>query len=375
MASDGVFSTPSDANLYRKSENKPWLTRSLINACHKKNSLYEQFISNRSIENETKYKRYRNKLTSILRACEKKYYNDLIIQNKSDIKATWRIINSVVKNKDHPQLPVEFKNSSGYKISGEKNIAHEFNKYFVNIGPNLADEIPSSEGKHVLDYMPAANPHSFFIEPTSENEVIDIVKKLKSKTSKDYNEVSMQIVKNVIETVSKPLCHVCNLSFAAGVFPDEMKIAKVLPMFKSGDNSEFNNYRPGSLLPQFSKILEKLFDHRLQSFLNNNGLLSEAQYGFREKRSTNIALLELIEEICEALDKKKCTVGVFIDLRKAFDTLDHNVLIEKLYHYGFRGKALEWLKSYLANRKQFVQVNDVRSCLLDIICGVPQGQF
>ena len=152
-----------------------------------------------------------------------------------------------------------------------------------------------------------------------------------------------------------------------------MKTSKVIPLFKSGSKTSFSNYRPVSLLSQFSKILEKLFDTRLQSFMDKNCLISECQYGFRSGYSTSSALMELIEELSSALDSKKVTVGVFIDLKKAFDTIDHKLLMHKLEHYGIRGESNNWLKSYLENRKQYVQVNEHRSSLLKILCGVPQG--
>ena len=187
--------------------------------------------------------------------------------------------------------------------------------------------------------------------------------------------MSMHLVKNIINLVCVSFSHICNLSFASGVFPDKMKIAKVLALFKSGGLKSFNNYRPVSLLPQFSKILEKLFETRLNKFVNKNDILNNSQYGFRQNRSTSVALMELIEEICSLLDKKKYAIRVFIDLRKAFDTLDHRILLQKMNYYGIRGVAYDWLKSYLTNRKQFVQVSDTRSSFLDIVCGIPQGSI
>ena len=140
-----------------------------------------------------------------------------------------------------------------------------------------------------------------------------------------------------------------------------MKTAKVVPIFKSGNKSDFTNNRPISLLPQFSKILEKLFDNRFESFLSKNNVLNESQYGFRSGRSTLMALTEMLEEITNAKNKKMSTVAVFIDLKKAFDTLNHEILVNKLYHYGIRGIVLEWIVSYLSKRKQFVHINDITS--------------
>ena len=195
------------------------------------------------------------------------------------------------------------------------------------------------------------------------------------KRSSDFEDISMDTVAKVVSVICKPLAHICNISFRTGVFPSKMKIAKVIPMFKSGTETDVTNYRPISLLPQFSKILEKLFLTRINSFLCANNILSSSQYGFRTNLSTSLAVMELIEEITNATDNKKLAIGVFIDLKKAFDTVDHRILIKKLEHYGVRGAASDWLKSYLSNRKQFVNIDGCSSELLDVICGVPQGSI
>ena len=154
-----------------------------------------------------------------------------------------------------------------------------------------------------------------------------------------------------------------------------MKIAKVLPLYKNGEKHLFTNYRPVSLLSQFSKILEKLFAFRLDKFIDKYQILNDSQYGFRCKNSTSLALLELIEELTNTIDNKESTIGVFIDLKKAFDTIDHSLLLQKIENYGIRGKALTWVKSYLNNRQQYVYFNDTKSDILNISCGIPQGSI
>ena len=161
------------------------------------------------------------------------------------------------------------------------------------------------------------------------------------------------LVKWVIPYIVKPLKHIFNNSLQKGVFPYSMKIARVIPIFKTGDVQEFSNYRPISILPQFSKILEKIFHSRLTSFLNDKQLLYEGQYGFRKKHFTSMAIFELVEEITTALDNSMSTVAVFIDLKREFDTVDHNILLNKLEHYGIRGLAFSWIQSYLTNRTQY----------------------
>ena len=152
-----------------------------------------------------------------------------------------------------------------------------------------------------------------------------------------------------------------------------MKIAKVIPLYKSGNKHHFTNYRPVSLLPQFSKILEKLFNNRLDNFIDKHKLLTDNQYGFRANRSTSMALLESVEEITNSMDKKQQSIGIFLDLKKAFDTINHDILIKKLERYGIRGIVGNWVRSYLSHRYQFVTLGDCSSVCLDIACGVPQG--
>ena len=143
----------------------------------------------------------------------------------------------------------------------------------------------------------------------------------------------------------------------------------------SGDKNTFTNYRPVSLLPQFSKILEKIFQIRLEKFIDRNNIISESQYGFRRNCSTNLAIIDVIEEITSSLDKKKKSVGIFIDMKKAFDTIDHDIVLNKLHHYGIRGIVNEWIQSYLTNRTQYVQMKEYSSVLQSIKCGVPQGSI
>lgn len=191
--------------------------------------------------------------------------------------------------------------------------------------------------------------------------------------STDWNDIDMSNVKNVIEEIAEPLTFICNLSFKTGTFPQKMKIAKVIPLYKTGDKHNFTNYRPVSLLSQFSKILEKLFSERLVQFVDKNNILSDSQYGFRSERSTSLALIELTEQITKCIDSKQCAAGVFLDLKKAFDTIDHNILIDKLQKYGVRGTVCDWVKSYLQYRNQFVQIERNKSSFMEIKCGVPQG--
>lgn len=323
---------------------------------------------------EKKYKVYKNKLTNKLRQAKKEHYNTIIQENKNNIKGTWNILNSVMGNKCRTtDLPNYFIKDNKV-IKNMNEVANEFNSFFVNVGPNLANDIIKNHGQTESGWtMENKVMQSMFLGDISENQIISVVAKTKNKMSADSDGIDMKIVKMTIDCISKPLCYIYNLSFKTGVFPDKMKTAKVIPLFKAGDKYSFNNYRPVSILPQFSKVLLKLFVQKLDHFIDKNNILSASQYGFRTNRSTALAVMEIMEEITTATDRRKYTIGVFTDLKKAFDTIDHSILFDKLNKYGVRGVVLNWLISYLHNRQQYVHFAGHTSECLKIECGVPQG--
>ena len=189
-----------------------------------------------------------------------------------------------------------------------------------------------------------------------------------TSTAAGYDGIHMDVVKSTIDLISEPLVKVINLSITAGIVPSELKIARVIPLFKSGDQAFFVNYRPVSVLPVFSKFLEKVIYKRLYSYLLKYNLLFDNQYGFRKSHSTSLALIHLYDKLSCAIDNNEFTMGVFIDLSKAFDTVDHQILLAKLNHYGVRGTLLKWFESYLSGRKQFVDLNSHSSSQMLVKC-------
>jgi hypothetical protein len=354
--------------------DKPWITKGIENACKKKNLLYRLFLKQRTKDAENRYKTYKNKLIRIIRFNKKEYYHRLLEQQRSNIQGTWKILNSIIKKgtgkKDYPM----YFTKENIIMDKSKEIANEFNNFFVKVGSNLATEILEQRDKEGLDVNNIIrNPNSIFIGNVNENEILDIVNKFKNKKSTDFANLDMMLVKNIVDCIVTPFTYICNQSFLTGIFPNTMKTAKVIPIFKSGDSHQFTNYRPISLLSQFSKILEKLFVERLDNFIEKHHLLSDHQYGFRCNMSTSMAVMELVEGISTAIDNREYTVGVFIDLKKAFDTIDHGILLEKMERYGVRGIAHNWLKSYLDDRDQYVHMYNVDSDLQKVTHGVPQG--
>ena len=243
----------------------------------------------------------------------------------------------------------------------------------INVGPSLANKIPQVSVSP-LHYMGPATTYSMYLYMVTEEEIRKIIMSLKCGAA-GYDELNATVLKMVSSNVSIPICHMCNLSLSQGTFPEELKLANVIPLYKSDDPCEFNHYRPVSLLSVFSKVFERVMYNRLNSYLDTYNILFHNQFGFRKKHSSYMALMILMDKLIKSLENGEYVVGVFLDFSKAFDTVNHEILLSKLDHYGIRGPALEWFRSYLEDRKQFVTYNDVSSSTGVIKCGVPQGSI
>ena len=353
---------------------KPWLTRSLLKSIKRKNILYKQSLQKPSTDRELKYKKYKNKLTQSLRLAKRLYYETKLEECKSNMKSTWRILNEVINRKKmNTSKSVTF-SQNNQNISDPLEIANNFCEYFTNIGPNLASRIPNST-RSFQSYLHGNFSNSLFLYPSTEHEIFEICSGFRSGTAAGLDNVTMNVIKETASLICSPLVHIFNLSLSSGSVPDQMKCARVIPLFKSGLTSLFTNYRPVSVLPAFSKILEKLVYNRLIKYLEKYDILSSNQYGFRKNHSTFHALVHLYDKISAAIDSKQIVLGLFIDLSKAFDTVNHEILLRKLEFYGIRGLALEWFRSYLSGRLQQVQYNGQTSLPKVIRCGVPQGSI
>ena len=214
---------------------------------------------------------------------------------------------------------------------------------------------------------------SFFFESATQCDTVEIAKSHRTNIAAGHDKVPMWCVKESINYISEPLTCISNSAINSVVVPDQMKLACVVPLFKSGDKRIFSNYRPVSVQRIFSKFFEKNAYFRLINYLDKRKLLASNQYSFRKNHSTSLALLYLYDKIAAAVDERKYTAGLFLDLSKAFDTVNHSILLGKLEHYGIPGLALEWVKSYLCKRLQYVEFSAVSSSYKEILCGVPQG--
>ena len=352
---------------------KPWLTEGIKQSIRIKNKLYMNFVKVKSAYNETKYKTFRNKLKHVLLTAEKKHYAETLEANKSNMKKTWTILKGIINLNKRKRVQDKFKLHDDTLTENKVTISESFNQFFVNIGPNLAKGM-SNQTTTPESFMGGKVSNLIFLEPVTIYEIQNLVMSLKNGAP-GYDEIKSDILKLSLQHIGEPLAHMCNMSLIQGIFPQELKLANVLPLYKSGDPQLFSNYRPVSLLPTLSKVLEKVMYTRLNSLLEMNDILFGNQFGFRRSHSCYMALMIMVNEITRSLDNGEHVVGIFLDFSRAFDTVNHTVLLKKLYYYGIRGNALEWFESYLSGRQQYVTYNGYTSSTKYITCGVPQGSI
>lgn len=349
-----------------------WITPGIITSCNKREKLYKQAKSdptNISLSNQ--YKEYSKILDKIIKDAKIKYERNLIESNLNNQNKLWSIIKgklgkNIIKDNTIDNLINEY----GTKINDPLEIANIFNTYFCEIGNKLSDKIRQIPGKTVK--MPSMNPDSIYIRPTDGNEIKNIVTSMRNKAG-GIDNINTKSLKVLIDHLAEPLALLYNKCIEKSIWPDMFKVAVVVPMYKSNDKCKTENYRPISLTSNLSKIFERIIYNRLFNFLFKYKIISKRQFGFIKSLGTKDALYFLTNTILNCLDKSKPIIVSFLDLAKAFDTVNHKILLEKLYCYGIRGNTYKLLESYLSDRRQRVKVCSVHSEFENIHIGVPQG--
>lgn len=353
-------------------KHKNWITKGIITSCKRKAQLQRLCQVTNDLNLKTYFKKYKKILKKVIYEAKSKYNRDYIINAGNKGKAIWEIVKRETGKKSNAQDNEIKITINGKIIENTIEIAEIFNKYFQNATQNLGNQQMCDLESTILD---AENQNTIFLTPVTSDEILKIINNLKNSFSRGLDEIPDIIVKKCSHLLVTPLLDICNSSITAGKFPENLKIAKVYPVFKKGIKEHIENYRPISLLSVFSKILEKVMYNRLISFLEYNNVLTNSQFGFRKGKGINHAILSFTESIFNAKDNRDQTLGLFLDLSKAFDTVNHKILIYKLQRLGIRGLAGNWFYSYLNGRKQFVEINSVKSNLVDIKHGVPQGSI
>ena len=290
------------------------------------------------------------------------------------MKNTWKGIKNLIslKNVSHSSPSSIYYNNK--TVTSPFEIANAFNNYFSNIALDIQSSIKYS-AKEFHEFLPPLSIKSFFLSPTDKNEIISIISALDSQKTSGPNSIPIKILKLMKNDISDQLAVLFNLSFTSGLFPTILKASKVAPIYKKYSKRKCSNYRPISLLSNIEKIFERIVYKRLYKFIEDNKLVYNLQFGFRQKHSTTHALIHLTEKIWEELDSGKYGCGIFVNFQKAFDTVDHIILIQNLNYYGVRDKANNWFFSYFKRRTQFVTINGFNSELKEINCCVPQGSI
>ena len=359
--------------------HSPWMTPGLLISCKTKQKLFNKKLSNPSTQNISRYKTFNNIYNKCRHKAQKLHYNQRFADCREDLKTTWRLIREVscTTKRQKDNLPDYFR-YMGNILRSPQEISNSFNTFFTEIGPKLANEIPQTS-KHFSDFLSAPHTQSFQFSEMSEIRILNFIDKMKPKSSYGDDCISNNVLKVIAPVIIQPLKHLINLSLRTGYFPDQLKIAKVIPVFKDSDCHEFSNFRPISLINSLARLIESIVCFQVTGFADACDIFYQHQYGFRAKHNVNHPLLHFTENIFQALNNDQINLAIFIDLKKAFDTVNYEILLHKLEHYGIRNIELLWFKNYLTNRQQYVHLSsiagesNVNSCKLPCSCGIPQG--
>ena len=363
-----------------KEKMKPWITNGIRSHIKQRNNLFNKLKKESEAEKKdelkTKIKIHRNKIKHLLRDSKSSYYKSYFKNNADNIRNLWKGINEIISNRKNNRDGINCietkEDNKTSTITDSKIIANKFNKYFTNIAEKILKTRKYNGNKAYDQYLENHNKR-FKITPTNSTEVMEIIKQLNPKTGTGPNSIPSFILRKISFIIATPISNLCNRSLEIGQYPDILKMARVVPVHKKESKLNIENYRPISLLSNINKIFEKTMCLRIRNHFERNNLLYSFQFGFRQNHSTNHAVLMMVQKIQEQIKRNNIAIGVFIDLQKAFDTVNHDILLNKLDSYGICGISKKWLKSYLTNRQQFVSINGQDSDNEFILHGVPQG--
>ena len=350
--------------------NSPWLTTAILNSIKYKSLLFKNLKLGRVTFEY--YKAYRNHLNQLIKKAKSDYYLKTFANFKNNTHKIWLTIKQI-NNYRKPKSNISNLVHNGATLENSADIAEAFNEYFSNIAPMLDNELPVSN-TDPTSYLQGDFPDSMVVPIVNENDIINAIKSLNNKRS-HVNEIPVYILKQNVNLLAYPIMTLFNQSIRTGKFPSLLKHAKITPVHKSGPLNDKSNFRPISNLAVFSKIFETLMKKFLLRYLNRKNIFTPNQFGFRKGLSTFDALNQFSNHIYSALNHSHSTLAIFMDLSKAFDTVNHKILLNKLQHYGIRGCILSWFADYLSDRTQTTIVNNQQSGPRPVTLGVPQGSI
>ena len=318
------------------------------------------------------YTTYRNVLNKVKLQEKKAYYSQLFVKIGKNSKMLWNVVNSLIKKANTKSSIVEIM-SNGQLLNDRQSIATAFNDHFVNAGRKVHNTIPTNLKSPEQCNTKTYSPLKF--KKVTEMEICKIVARMHAKTSNGPDGMSNHLLKSLVNVIKYPLCIIFNKSLSLGIFPDLLKLARVIPLFKTGDPQDLDNYWPISLLPVISKVLEQIVYRQLTEHLEINQIQYPHQYGFRKQHSTTDAVLKLVGEMLRSFEKDQMVLSVFIDLRKAFDTISHSLVYKKLQCIGVTNVELEWFKSYMTSHNQYMDIDGACSQKQGCDIGIAQSSL
>ena len=329
---------------------EPWLTVRIKKYNTKCRSLCNRARVSKNEDDIKKYRAYRNIVNRLKLYEKKQHYAETFRKIGRNIKLMWNVVNNLLKKTSNKQDTIELLRNDKL-LTDQSEVSNVLNLHFANAGSVVQSSIPTRASlcNDVTSSVKKVSNRMKF-KMVSESHVCKLVSVMKPKTSSGVDSLSNLLLKQIINVIKEPLTLVVNKSLLEGSYPDILKLAKVIPLHKGGETCLSDNYRPISLLPVLSKVLEKVIYEQTVNYLNENNILYPRQYGFRSKHSTSDAIKNLVGDVIKAFDDKMMVLSVFIDLRKAFDTVSHLRILKKLECLGICDLELDWFKNYLCDR-------------------------
>ena len=339
-----------------KEAGEPWLTNEALEAIRDKDNLLRKAMRTRNERDWAIARESRNRIGRDLRNLRSEFLLNQQTIHKDDPKKFWSTISSIIPGKRGPSKLIWLKDEKSAQDIDQDKVSQYMNSFFTNIGSDLAK-------KHTRNWVYFGDRVQNSLEQfqTDADEVIELLKEIECLKSSGLDELSSRICKDAFLVLHDQLTHIFNCSLRYGLFPDQWKVARVVPLFKGGNKTLVGNYRPISLLPLPGKILEKIVHKRILAFLDTENFLSPDQGGFRKGCSTTATIADLTDDIFTNVNRGRTTLAAFIDLKKAFDTVNFDILLCKLNEAGIRGSVFQWCLSYLLSRSQSVIANGVTS--------------
>ncbi len=357
-----------------KGNQPPWFNEEILSLCKDRDFYKGKAQKSGSTNDWETFRQIKNLTNNMIKQVKKSYYTNCVTENKHDGKQLWKIIKSILPSKTHhsvKEIVVD-----GITVTESVDIANHFNTFFSNIGLKLAQAFDSTKVDNSSDVSVDQDVvHHFEFTSINEDFVCKQLLNLGLGKATGIDGLSSRLLKAGAHQIAGPLTHIMNLSISTATIPPEWKTAIVTPIYKDGCRTDCSNYRPISVLPVLSKILERAVHAQLYNHLLENNLLTNTQSGFRPRHSTLTAATDVTDYILGNMDKGDLTGAVFLDLKKAFDTVDHGVLLSKLCNLGIKNNELNWFTNYLSNRQQCTVINNVYSDYMQISVGVPQGSI